>query len=97
MSLINLAREMGGNTMILKVMTCFYLLIVHFYFFLDLLIVNFYLYRTTSIKCVHLLTPKWWTVAVDGLQYMLLLVYPPAAFNAHAPIWMSCWFIYRRE
>ena len=26
-----------------------------------------------------------------------LLVYPPGAFNAHAPTWMSCWFIYQRE
>ena len=32
-SLINLAGEMCGNTMILKVTTCFYLLIIHFYFF----------------------------------------------------------------
>ena len=33
MSLVNLAGEMCGNTMILKVTTCFYLLIIHFYFF----------------------------------------------------------------
>ena len=33
MSLVNLAGEMCGNTMILKVTTYFYLLIIHFYFF----------------------------------------------------------------
>ena len=33
MSLVNLAGEMCGNTMILKITTCFYLLIIHFYLF----------------------------------------------------------------